>query len=805
MSTEGGNFESKRKKHTKGTGRQKKILRKGLGQIKGRGSGRGKGLGRGSGIRRSKVGTKKNEVNESKSKVNEKKIKRNSKVAKRKSTNVEPEDQGWVELGKAPPKKTAKRKTRTNTPTPTKTQTPTKTRVKLKTPPRNKKSTLLSRTISKTPTPKKIATKKNNSYIKPKSQPNSPVVKSKKRIKKVTRFSSGTKLKKKPTSPQKPAKTKKITTTKKLKTQVLKKKTLTKKTTPKTKSSTNSKKTKKKAITNSREKQPSKLTSLEAQINKLNSEETEENLELGLLTSSESDEENPEDYKKGGYHPTKVGEIFKKRYKALFKIGWGYFSTVWLVEDIKYGGKMVRTKAGRIIKKEKCLALKIVKSSKIFAQVAIDEIKILMKSSSNYTNRICPVVRLHDHFLHQGPNGKHICMVFEFLDQKNLLSLIRQYGVDGLPIPIVKEITRQILRGLDHLHSKCKIIHTDIKPENIMLYSKIGNIPSRLKEKMEHVQRRTELKKKLNLQGKKINKNKSTNNNTNKSNSKQNSEEHSESESGSEDFMDITKTGGQMSQQFKHRQSKMRLIKTLNKEENNPVGSKKKNKNKMEKSGSGLSLTQNEQDLLFKQFSDKEDDDENNNKEEEEEKRKKREQFLKRVTPNRIKCKIVDLGNACWFDKHFSSEIQTREYRSPEVILGHDYDWTADIWSMGCMIFELLTGEVLFTPSKGDGYSKDEDHLALIMEMFGKIPKKILLTGANSSKVVDSKDGNLKSIKNLHFWPLEKVLHEKHNFNKKQSQEIADFLNPMFEYNLKKRASARQLLKHPWLKVFKKN
>ncbi|KAJ6228725.1 hypothetical protein M0813_08218 [Anaeramoeba flamelloides] len=393
-------------------------------------------------------------------------------------------------------------------------------------------------------------------------------------------------------------------------------------------------------------------------------------------------------------------------------------------------------------------------------------------------------------------------MAFEFLDQKNLLSLIRQYGVNGLPIPIVKEITRQALKGLDHLHSKCKIIHTDIKPENIMLYSKIGNIPTRLKEKMEHAQKRTELKKQLNLQGKKINQNQNINKKqrekSDNNDPKQNSEEHSESDSNSDDFMNITKTGGEMTQQFIHRQSKTRLIKTLNKEGNNYL-LKKKNK-KFEKSGSGLSLTKKEQDLLLNGLN-------NNNEDEDEhekEKRKKREQFLKKVTPDRIKCKIVDLGNACWYDKHFSSEIQTREYRSPEVILGHDYDWTADIWSMGCMIFELLTGEVLFSPSKGDGYSKDEDHLALIMEMFGKIPKDMLLTGKNSKKVADPNDGNLKSVKNLHFWQLEDVLIEKYEFNQKTSQEIANFLKPMFEYDLKKRTSAKELLKHPWLKIDKK-
>jgi serine/threonine protein kinase len=54
--------------------------------------------------------------------------------------------------------------------------------------------------------------------------------------------------------------------------------------------------------------------------------------------------------------------------------------------------------------------------------------------------------------------------------------------------------------------------------------------------------------------------------------------------------------------------------------------------------------------------------------------------------------KIVDLGNACWTHKHFSDDIQTRQYRAPEVIITSPYDTSADIWSLGCMVFELLTG-----------------------------------------------------------------------------------------------------------------
>ncbi|KAJ3434818.1 hypothetical protein M0812_01939 [Anaeramoeba flamelloides] len=521
------------------------------------------------------------------------------------------------------------------------------------------------------------------------------------------------------------------------------------------------------------------------------SEEESSNLELSLETSSSTDEENPEDYKKGGYHPTRVGEIFKKRYKALFKIGWGYFSTVWLVEDVRYGGKLVRTKAGKIIKKEKYLALKIVKSSKAFAQVAIDEIKLLLKSSKKDKERNCSVVRLHDHFLHVGKNGKHICMVFEFLDQKNLLSLIRKYGENqGLPIEIVKKITIQTLKGLHHLHNKCQIIHTDIKPENIMLYSKIGNIPKRLWNKLDKVTLKSE-ERKYRRREKERKKRKERERENEKENEKENSGEgEGETEGGdqkeqendienedlnSDDFFDITKSGGENTP-TKRKLSKTRLIKTLNKESGGTYKEKKTTKE--------LDLTEQEQNILWEQIKRTKEDE-------------KTSTLLKKISPSKIKCKIVDLGNACWFDKHFSSEIQTREYRSPEVILGHDYNWSSDIWSLGCMIFELLTGDVLFDPQKSQLYGKDEDHLALIIELFGKIPPDILQTGHHSRKLLDKK-GELKHIKKFHFWPLEKVLHEKYKFSEKNAKQISKFLLPMFHYRINKRASAKTMFETPF-------
>jgi serine/threonine-protein kinase SRPK3 len=58
-------------------------------------------------------------------------------------------------------------------------------------------------------------------------------------------------------------------------------------------------------------------------------------------------------------------------------------------------------------------------------------------------------------------------MAFEVLG-KNLLSLIKKYDYRGIPIPVVRKMTRQLLLGLDYMHRVCGIIHTDLKPENVV-------------------------------------------------------------------------------------------------------------------------------------------------------------------------------------------------------------------------------------------------------------------------------------------------------------------------------------------------
>lgn len=164
-----------------------------------------------------------------------------------------------------------------------------------------------------------------------------------------------------------------------------------------------------------------------------------------------------------------------------------------------------------------------------------------------------------------------------------------------------------------------------------------------------------------------------------------------------------------------------------------------------------------------------------------------------------VEVKIADLGNACWLDKHFTEDIQTRQYRSLEVIIGAGYDCSADIWSTACMAFELATGDYLFEPHSGENYTRDDDHIAHVIELLGPIPKHIALGGRMSHYVFNRK-GELRYITGLKPWGLVEVLTEKYEWPLKEAQEFAAFLRPMLEYDPTKRATAADCLQQPWLK-----
>lgn len=95
--------------------------------------------------------------------------------------------------------------------------------------------------------------------------------------------------------------------------------------------------------------------------------------------------------------------------------------------------------------------------------------------------------------------------------------------------------------------------------------------------------------------------------------------------------------------------------------------------------------------------------------------------------------KVIDFGSSCFEYQKLYTYIQSRFYRAPEVILGSRYSTPIDIWSFGCILAELLTGEPLF-PGEDEG-----DQLACMMELLGMPPPKLLEQSKRAKYFINSK------------------------------------------------------------------
>lgn len=148
-------------------------------------------------------------------------------------------------------------------------------------------------------------------------------------------------------------------------------------------------------------------------------------------------------------------------------------------------------------------------------------------------------------------------------------------------------------------------------------------------------------------------------------------------------------------------------------------------------------------------------------------------------------------------NKYYST-IQTRQYRALEVILDAEYDCPADIWSVGCLAFELATGEFLFYPKMYNNFSLDVDHITLIWEVLGGIPKYITKRGKGAKFF---SNGKLRHIKEdqLRIWKIEDVLVDKYKWKRVDAIPFAGFIEYLIEPDPSLRYAAAAALSCEWI------
>lgn len=449
------------------------------------------------------------------------------------------------------------------------------------------------------------------------------------------------------------------------------------------------------------------------------------------------DKESDAAYKEGGYITVKPGAVVHSRYVMLQKLGWGQFSTVWLAYDARYATQ------GRG-PHEAFVAIKVTKCHQRVLEISQYEVSLLRYMEARLPKR-ASVSTILNCFDTTGDYGSHMCMTMP-LWGPNLLCVIdhmRRHQRRRSPneVLLIKEIVASVLVSLYEL-SQLNILHTDIKPENVLAASPDTKTLSLMEN---FCRRNSERKHMLSV-----------------------SEFRSHFTRGTPNHLICLADFGlsallepptvATSSVFNCRCPDVSLLAPL------------------------------------------------------------------------VRCKrdfpVVQSGV---MSNVGGTLIQTREYRAPEVLLGLDFTCATDVWSVGCMTYELITGNFLMNP-KRKGWPEnlvDVEHMWMMSQLIGPLPQELIDLRVQNNGYYDQRSsGRRPSLSRGSRPPPEylhrfidshgNVIHPTHSSARSRRQletelELylgemeamitANFIyNCLYCYDPKRRPSARKMLSHIWFR-----
>eukprot|EP01065_Artemidia_motanka_P046957 TRINITY_DN7236_c0_g1_i1.p1 TRINITY_DN7236_c0_g1~~TRINITY_DN7236_c0_g1_i1.p1 ORF type:complete len:1061 (+),score=226.02 TRINITY_DN7236_c0_g1_i1:52-3234(+) len=437
------------------------------------------------------------------------------------------------------------------------------------------------------------------------------------------------------------------------------------------------------------------------------------NLECTWTTAGS---ESQTDYGKGGYMRVREGDVLAGRYHVVSKLGWGQFSTVWMCwDDRTFHDTSITNPLNQFV------AVKVSKCSDNDLTATRDEVSLLRYAKEKPRHSASAVTSLLDTFEVQGDHGTHICMVFPVLGQ-NLLCLVEQghhFEVERSrggrkkrtpdDIKCVKDCLRCTLRGLSEL-SRMHIVHTDLKPENVLL-----TVPSQKnRQKMRQFQNHL----------------------------------------------------------AKHRGVQWKPERLVSAGETVPQGQRDPVCCKLCDFGLSFCLDP---------------------------------QVAERRTGKSARFRVRQRGVA---QNPAGIIVQTREYRAPEILFGTDFTCATDMWSVGCIAWELITGDFLMDPKKDPKQqprSEEDinvDHVCMMQQLIGEAPPDIMRNPGRYSADFFHPSGEFKFRQRFlkHFARRDLGRELRAYLPESDAADLASFIQQcLVSFDPFKRHSADELLKHPWV------
>lgn len=468
------------------------------------------------------------------------------------------------------------------------------------------------------------------------------------------------------------------------------------------------------------------------------------------------------------------GKIFQKRYILIKEIDQGGYASVWICLDTT---------------NMKYYAMKITNSEKI--NVGKRETHIYKLFSKYKSDNI---MKLLNSFDQEEEFGVFHCCVMDLM-ACSTYNLIKSDEYDeGLNFDIVIKIFYQTLKGLSYLHND-NIIHGDIKPENLLIsgnscfqndFFKFIDAESIVKDidlqiKMQNI------KNSSGKHAKKTNKRKNiSNNNTTEpprlekiaNRIKEKISEYKSihlSESDSSDCSnDLSNSDDELDDE-------------LDDESNDSVYCSS------DASAYCIDISTCSSDSSDSaDYVDSVDLDDLSNK-----------KLLSTDILDNMCVKISDMGGCLIPNEPKSKQLQTSYYKAPEVLLGLGCTTKCDLWSLGCTIYELLTGNILFDPDEFDGNFK-RHHLYLMVTKLGMFseslismsPKRDIYFTADNKLIKGYKTINMSN--NL-FSELETVMNLQ-SVDKNVAANFIDLIKKIMCFDPSQRIDTNDALNHQLFK-----
>ncbi|KAJ3937413.1 MAG: hypothetical protein NXY57DRAFT_1103315 [Lentinula lateritia] len=165
--------------------------------------------------------------------------------------------------------------------------------------------------------------------------------------------------------------------------------------------------------------------------------------------------------------------------------------------------------------------------------------------------------------------------------------------------------------------------------------------------------------------------------------------------------------------------------------------------------------------------------------------------------PAKSAIKVIDFGSSCLEHEKIYTYIQSRFYRSPEVILGMNYHMAIDMWSLGCILAELYTGYPIF-PGENE-----QEQLSCIMEVLG-VPDKEFVNRSSRKKLFFETNGAPRAVinsKGRRRRPGTKTLAQVLRCN---DEDFIDFIAKCLVWDPERRIKPQAALRHPFITAGRK-